>query len=927
VRASACAALCFALGCGRSTRTHPAAPNGSESGGAANAAGTGGATSTGGAGNTSTTCTLEMTTVSENTSSRSAPALVATGSGYGVAWSESGTEAGAWFARLDENGARLGARRVAETQNAPALVARDGEFLLLMRDAELHTVRLDAEGRTLEKGPERQDYLQHTQPFAVATPSGVVVDFLTCRGGSHGGTSLFDWSGNELSSTPLLVHDHCYSGGAYPALAPGPSNDRVGAAWLVPNEGYPQVHFAELAADGAPLGPAVQLTNGTQTSLNVTIAWAGDAYAVGWNERGEPDSAHLRLVRPNGEFHGDEIAWEGELLSVVALGDELGALFRELRTSSSQLLQPLRLHRFGADLTYLTTELVLEDAGTIALGHSPAWVGGALALAWTDFGDTFDRPTVWARFACADYGAREPGPPLAELPPSPRDLDGFAPTTPCYEPVPRPELPPLGPFPTCGAPNDLDAGVLAGDVLVETQEELAALAGTSAVSGTLRISGYDEFPRIDDLSALAGLRYVGGDLVIYDTRIETLNGLEALEAVGGSLIIDQNGELFDADALSQLRCVGESVELTWSSALVSIAALGGLESVRGSIQIYRSGLTDLTGLDNLEQVGGDLVLDRNATLTDISALSNLEALGGAFALHSSPAVATLAGLENLERVGGLSLYSTTLTDVAALTALTVIDGDVRIQENAVLENVDGLSNVEHISGALQVSYGEALSSFGLGRLTAIGGDLRFENLPALLEFDALAGLREIGGDLEILGFRGPATATSLEGFSNVRRVGGSLDVSAVSGAEACFGALTCVGGNFYAASNQAVACLTALGRVGGDLTITANPTETLESLAALESVGGSLILDGNPALRTLAGLEGLSRISYGLDIRENPALVELDALFGLERVGAALSIVENPVLATCEAEALRASIGTLGGQALIEANDDTAACE
>jgi hypothetical protein len=876
----------------------------------------------GSAGQPSSACSFESVEVTESEGSPSVPALVYAGGGFGIAWQESSPapgEPGAWFALLSENGAVVSSTRVADTYNPPALVPTGDGFLLVMRDAGFHTARLDQNGGVDAKDTDPIEYFPHDQPLVVATPSGFLSSFRSCAGGTEGGTVAFDPEGKRLSSTRLFVHDGCYSPGPEPALVA--SEDRIGAAWLEPVEGFLQVHFAELSPSGELVSSPVRLTNASRTSRDVAIARSGDGYAVGWNENGDSETAHLVRVDPAGEPLGEELVWQGDLEAVVAMDSELGALFGEAPPGGIPVA--LKLHRFDLAGGYLGTELLSEDSGLPAFGHSTAWADGTLALAFTDYGST-ERPVLFGRLACADFGQRSPTRPFPGLEHGPRDLEGVDPVEPCYDPLPAPDLPPLGPFPACNAPADLAGPSIDGDVLVKNPDDLALLAGTTAIFGSLTLDGRDGLPRIADLTALSALRYVAGDLVVFDTRAETLDGLASLEAIGGDFSVEQNGELEHLNGLSALRCIGGDLALDWNARLHDISGLAALEVIPGSLSLVRTAPSELTGLDNLKVVGESLLLQWNTGLTSLLPLGNLRAVGGTLAIWNSDSLRSSAGLERLERAGGLVIDHTVLENLDALAALTVIDGDVRIADNGALENVDGLRNVKEISGSVRVTYDPLLESFGLASLTGIGGDLAFESVESLTDLDALGALTRIGGSLSVRGFRDAGNFVSLAGLANLGRIGGDLDVSEAGPADACFAALECSGGLLYAAQNLNLACLTGLLRVGGTLDIAANPASTLEGLAALASVG-SLRLHGTTELRSLAGLEALSRVSGLLDIRENAGLGELDGLSGLTRVGA-LSVENNPALPTCEAERLRDAIGTLVGDASIAGNDDAGSC-
>ena len=72
------------------------------------------------------------------------------------------------------------------------------------------------------------------------------------------------------------------------------------------------------------------------------------------------------------------------------------------------------------------------------------------------------------------------------------------------------------------------------------------------ITGTLKIEDGDGTD-ITDLTPLRALRYVNGDLIVYDNyELKSLEGLEGIQRVGGNLEVRYNDELGDCSALYEL---------------------------------------------------------------------------------------------------------------------------------------------------------------------------------------------------------------------------------------------------------------------------------------------------------------------------------------------------------------------------------------
>ena len=141
--------------------------------------------------------------------------------------------------------------------------------------------------------------------------------------------------------------------------------------------------------------------------------------------------------------------------------------------------------------------------------------------------------------------------------------------------------------------------VLTGDLDIDSQAELDSLGVKMGSVGTI-IAGDLAIHNIIDLSALAGLSRVGGDLMILrNDSLLTLNGFQNLTTVIGSLTIGFNFKLTDLDSLASLRRVGVALNLLSNPSLVSIKGLEAIDHVGGSVEISNNGSLDAAAVQAL----------------------------------------------------------------------------------------------------------------------------------------------------------------------------------------------------------------------------------------------------------------------------------------------------------------------------------------
>jgi len=316
--------------------------------------------------------------------------------------------------------------------------------------------------------------------------------------------------------------------------------------------------------------------------------------------------------------------------------------------------------------------------------------------------------------------------------------------------------------------------------------------------------------------------------------------------------------------------------------------------------------------------------------------------------------------------------------IESFRGVGIIDGNLSVAESIDLRPLECLSTV---IGTVRT--GRANTLDGLQHLVAIGGDLIVAR--ALDRVDELEGLRLIGGSL----IANDTSLRNLDGFRNVRTIGGDLELSGnlslatIDG----FDSLVSIGGSLtigvYCLAPQY--CLTShelrslrgfplLERVEGDLQLHTTSIETVEAFQGLTTVGGQLRIAGNGDLSSLAGFQNLVQVgelavtdhgfwvdndtgdedeptevfvsyyNYDLEnldglsalqaitgplvIASNPALRSLRGLANVQRVDS-VSIHENTLIPTCETEWLLESLGptnVLEGTISISDTDDLGTC-
>ncbi len=475
-------------------------------------------------------------------------------------------------------------------------------------------------------------------------------------------------------------------------------------------------------------------------------------------------------------------------------------------------------------------------------------------------------------------------------------------------------------------------GVFAGDVVLETTEDVQAFAarGIKKLMGSLIVQGSN----LGSLTALSDkLEEINGNLEINCSSLNSFDGLYGLKRIGGNLTI-KDGRFTSFEGLNNLEHIGGSFRITSSSSLGSLqnfSGLGSLSEIGGDFEISSSSdyslgsLENFVGLDNLCRIGGSFRITSSSSssslesLQNFSGLGSLSEIGGDFEVSSSScsyrsslgSLENFVGLDNLGRIGG----SFRITSSSSSSSSSSLES---------LQNFSGLGSLSEIGGDFEVSSSSESSSseslgslqnfVGLDNLGRIGGSFRItsssssssrssSSLASLQNFSGLGSLTEIVGDFEVSSSSGYSSSLgSLENFvglDNLCRIGGSFRITSDYSLESLqnlsgLGSLTAIGGDFISEDKffSAKTGLEKLVTVGGEMNVYGDAHFT-----ALQSVGGALSLStfsssssssssqSNlylPALKMVGGTFGL-RYFKSVDI---PKLESIEGAFTITYVNA-----------------------------------------
>lgn len=237
-----------------------------------------------------------------------------------------------------------------------------------------------------------------------------------------------------------------------------------------------------------------------------------------------------------------------------------------------------------------------------------------------------------------------------------------------------------------------------GDLLVQDAGDFQRLRGCEVYRGSIHIRETN----IEDLSRLAGLRHVDGNLVLQNNpRLASLSGTDSIQSISGKLTLIDLPGLVDSEGFGALRTVG-GMEVIGLIAARRLQIAPNLESLSGNLRIaFMPALTSLSLAPQLTEIGGDFRMNRVDLLETLDGVGKLQHVAGTLSIRSSPRLHGMTALNGLRTVGGrmelLDLPS--LRGVEALGGLELVGDSLAIRGTPKLGSLAPLKKLKHQGGA------------------------------------------------------------------------------------------------------------------------------------------------------------------------------------------------------------------------------------
>ncbi len=288
-------------------------------------------------------------------------------------------------------------------------------------------------------------------------------------------------------------------------------------------------------------------------------------------------------------------------------------------------------------------------------------------------------------------------------------------------------------------------------------------------------------------------------------------------------------------------------------------------------------------------IQGALILENNGGTCNslIQTIQDCGGCGDNIVLSSQAEVDDFPINYDCIEINDLIIDGSDITDLSPLSSITTVNGYLTINNNVNLTNLNGLHNIGSVAEYLSISNNSALSNLnGFGNLLSIGGNVEINNNALLQNLDGINNLESIGGNLI---FNQNPSLNSFTGLESLISIEDDLEITENNSLVSFQGLsnLSSINQSFIVSNNEQLTNfdgLLSLSSVGYLLS------------SSYQSYHNLVLIDQNPSLSSLSGLENLHTIYGRIQISNNNALTDVDGFSGLENLYSALILENNEAL-------------------------------
>ena len=285
-----------------------------------------------------------------------------------------------------------------------------------------------------------------------------------------------------------------------------------------------------------------------------------------------------------------------------------------------------------------------------------------------------------------------------------------------------------------------------GDVELKTTEEVASFAATktTVVKGNLIIgSDAEEAEKITDISALASLKEVTGNIVIRNSyNGADLTGLDNIVSAGGLQVgsTDVASKATELHMISMKALEMLSGDISVYNDQVTYVLFEKLATIEGSVMFNAPSLQSF-GFPVLTTVGQDLNIqglnEENKAAGTIATLElpELTSVGGVLAVNNLAKLTSMNFLK-LKETGGLDFHTVpVMLETINLPEIETVNGSIIMEANMEAPP----------TGSFVPQRNDVLLAFGgMDKLTTVKGQIKIKNFTALKQLPDWSKITTLG---------------------------------------------------------------------------------------------------------------------------------------------------------------------------------------
>ena len=346
------------------------------------------------------------------------PAVVWTGSEYGVVWHQSNPfqPDEIYFIRLDPTGEAIGAPRQLNfnpgVSGEPHLVWNGGGYGVTWYDDDgsMRFLRLDAFGQPLSQVMAIPGTFATSVEHALVW-TGSVYGLAWSNHVEGSNSEIFfarlDPSGARLGDVVRVTQGNSTS--VLPSLAW--SGSEFGLVWYDLRDLNLEIYFTRLDAMGLEIGDDIRLTSTPTDTADPHLVWNGSTYGVIWTDA--PAAVYFARLNPSGVKIGTELRVTTAPSSsgnaeLIWTGAEYGITWTDTRDNNAEIY----LARVSAAGSKVGADLRLTSNSGFSYNPVITWSDREYGIAWAD--NTLGRGQIYfARIGC-DSDCLEPSPEICD---------------------------------------------------------------------------------------------------------------------------------------------------------------------------------------------------------------------------------------------------------------------------------------------------------------------------------------------------------------------------------------------------------------------------------------------------------------------------------------------------------------------------------